>query len=195
MITRKQLESKFMESFKDWLYTTIEGVNKLLNEYGIRHTFIGASALNLHDYNRTTEDIDILVNREDKEKMKNLPIGFIREISKGRGKVFIWSDPKAKVEVIYSGEISGDGIHGIEFRRPEDISIEIDGIPVLSLKDLILYKISSGIYGRRNKDFGDVQNLIQIYNLGENFGDDFREDLMEEYKRIWKDAQEEVKFF
>ena len=186
-----RIYSSFMESFVNELDMTVKRIHSLLDEKGISHVFIGATALNYLGYHRMTEDIDILVDEDDKEKMKQLPVGFIREVSHGRYKVFLWSDPKTKVEVIYSGEISGDGINGLKFDHPVDMTELVDGIPILPLEKFIEYKLSSGVYGRRSKDFGDVESLIKLYKLDANFSKDMRDDLKKEYAKCLSNTQNE----
>jgi hypothetical protein len=90
-------------------------------------------------------------------------------------------------------QISGDGINGLEFSEPKKISETVNGLPILSLEKLIEYKISSGIYGDRLKDLGDVQELIKANKLPLDFGDNFRKDLREKYSEIWYAEQKREK--
>jgi len=52
-----------------------------MKENDIRFIFIGGVARNKYGYYKTTEDIDILVNKDDRDKMSKLPIGVIKELS------------------------------------------------------------------------------------------------------------------
>jgi hypothetical protein len=126
--------------------------------------------------------------------MLNLPIGFIRELSKGRGKIFKWNDPDTRVEVIYSDEISGDGINGIPYIEPDKISIEEEGMPILTLKKLIEYKLSSGTYGNaRYKDFDHILGLIKSNNLPLNYVNNLKDQkLISKYKELWGESRGEV---
>ena len=141
-------KSKYMETYLKDMWDSIKNLSKILKDNNINFTFIGAAARNQYGHTRTTEDLDILVAKEDKEKMLNLPIGYIKDISNGRGKRFKLHEPKTDIDVIYSGEISGDGINGLKFLSPEKISHIIKGESFLTLKFLILYKLSSGINGK-----------------------------------------------
>ncbi len=187
----------FMESFLDELKRVMKDITELLTEKGIRFCFIGGAAKNIYGSKRTTEDIDILINKEDKEKMLNLPIGFIREISNKRGKVFWWHNPKTKLEVIYDGEYSGSNIKGIRYKKPEDMTLYIDDLPLIDLYNFIEYKLCAGTYGalyRKEKDYADVKSLIKDKDLDIHFGDDFREDLKNIYIRLWTETQDRDEF-
>jgi len=182
----KRHKSQFMETYISELWVALKAIATLLKSNGIRFTIIGGAARNQYGYSKITEDVDLLIDRDDKEKMLNLPIGFIRELSHKRGKVFSFHNPKTKVEVIYTGEISGDGVNGLKYVDPAKVSNNIKGIPFLALKYLIMYKLSSGIYGKaRFKDFDDVYELIRINKLPENYAKDFRKDLYNKYIELW----------
>lgn len=181
----KKYKSQFMESYIKDMWKVIKELSSILKQKGINFTYIGGVARNQYKYPVTTEDIDILVDKKDLDKMKNLPIGFIKELSNGRAKSFQLHDPKTKIDVIYTGEISGDGIKGLKYINPEKISKKINGESFITLKNLIMYKLSSGLYGHRYKDFGDIQGLIKANNLPENYADDFRTDLKKKYIEIW----------
>jgi predicted nucleotidyltransferase len=180
-----------MESYISELWQSLKNIANLLKDRDINFTIIGGAARNQYGVKKITEDVDILVAKKDKEKMLKLPIGFIKDLSKGRGKIFSFHNPKTRVEIIYSGEISGDGINGIAYENPKLISNDIKGIPFLTLEKLIEYKLSSGIYGKRMKDFVDIIELIQINKLPEDYAKNFRKDLYIKYKELWKSSKEE----
>lgn len=185
-------KSRFMESYLKDLKLVMDKITLLFKEYDIDFTFIGGAASNFYNLRQMTDDIDILVDKKDREKIENLPIGFIRALGT-RFKRFIWNDPKTDVEIIYSGEISGDGINGLSYSNPKKISNTINGIPVLSLKNLIMYKLSSGIYGKgREKDFVHIKNLIKSNKLQLKYSNNFRDDLDEKYQQLWNEVQDEL---
>jgi hypothetical protein len=187
----KRHKSKFMESYISDLWQSLKNITNVLKDRDINFTIIGGAARNQYGYAKITEDVDILVAKKDKDKMLSLPIGFIKELSKGRGKVFSLHNPKTRIEVIYSGEISGDGINGLMYENPKLVSTTIKGVPFLTLEKLIEYKLSSGIYGNRMKDFVDIMELIKRNKLPEDYAKYFREDLYIKYKELWKMSKEE----
>lgn len=180
--------SFFMESYIKDLEKALASLTIILKNNNISFTVIGASARNYYSKStRTTDDIDILVDIKDKTKMESLPIGFIRDISQGRARVFSLHNPKTKIEVLYSGEQAGNK-QGIVYEDPHLISNAINNIPFITLKDLIRYKLSSGFYGNRYKDYGDIQDLIRDNSLPKNYGEinNFREDLLLLYEDLWE---------
>jgi len=188
----KRYKSQFMESSITDLWSSIKSIAFLLDHHNIKFTIIGGAARNQYGYSKMTEDIDILIAKEDKEKVLNLPIGSIRDLSNKRGKVFSLHNPKTKVEVIYSGEISGDGINGLKYDDPDKISTTVKGVPFMTLKKLIEYKLSSGIYGKRLKDFADIIGLIKENNLKQDYANNFRKDLKKKYIELWNNANEQI---
>lgn len=184
---------KFNDIVSEYMIESVQNVrksvnklNEILTEYGIRYCVIGGVGLQYHDVIRFTEDLDILVHKDDKDKMEDLPPGLIRQKS---SVVYFMNDPVTKVEVLYSGTVSG-GEGGLMFPDPKDISEEVDGIPVISLSNIIQFKISSGMYSKSNrefKDFGDVLELIRKHNLNSDYSikNNFRKDLSDKYSEIF----------
>ena len=177
------VESAFMESFIRDTEEAKNAIRKLLTDNNISFVFIGAAARNEYASTRTTEDIDLLIRKEDKEKLKRLPIGLIRNVSNYR--VFSLHNPKTKVEVIFSGEKAGSN-KGVEYEDPSKLD---NGNNTLTLESLVMYKLSSGKYGNRYKDFGDIQDLIIQNKLPIDYADSFREDLKEVYRQIWSETK------
>lgn len=172
----------FEEEFAKY-QDAVRVISNFLKSQGINFTVIGGVAVGLHGFHRQTDDLDILVDKKDEAKMNSLPVGFIRRVTKKR---FNFHDPDVSIDVLYSGEKAGSE-KSIKFVLPNTISEEIKGVSVISLKFLIVYKIASGLYGyARLHDFGDVQRLIQLHKLPENFIDGQRQDLVKKYKEIWR---------
>jgi len=70
-----------------------------------------------------------------------------------------------------TGEFPGDGKpKPVSMPRPNEASIEIDGIKFVTLEKLIELKLASGISAPdRLKDLADVQELIKIKRLDADF--------------------------
>ena len=52
-----------------------------------------------------------------------------------------------------------------------------------------MYKLSSGMYGNRYKDFDDIQQLILRNKLKRDYADSFREDLREKYAQLFDEIK------
>jgi hypothetical protein len=176
-------KSIFMESFLSDFLKSMQAITKLLTEYGIRFCFIGGSTLPFYNYRRQTEDIDIIIDSRDRDKLKDLPIGYIKDLSQGRLKVFKLHEPETRIDIITSGESMGNSNY--KFPKPDAVSDDINNLPVINLYDLIRFKIIAGIYGKRLKDFGDVQELIKKNNLNENLMNNEPNDIKNKYIEIW----------
>jgi hypothetical protein len=62
---------------------------------------------------------------------------------------------------------------------------EIDGIRVVSLKDLIAIKLICGLKNPgRGRDVGDVQDLIRVVPLDKRFADKLPTDLRAPFKKM-----------
>lgn len=184
----KRIESAFMESFIKDQNENMKIISKVLKQNDIDFCFIGGAILPEYGYNRTTEDIDILISKSDKDKFLKLAGTYLKRKFKDAQKSFYWNNPKIQIDIIYSGDKAGDMTKGIEYKEPYEIDMVKNSIPKLTLENLIQYKLCSGLYGKgRLKDFGDVQQLIIINDLDKEFANSFRKDLKNKYIEIWED--------
>jgi hypothetical protein len=177
-----------MESYVKERTEVMKAITRVLKSKDIDFCFIGGAALPEYNYNRMTEDIDILVSKKDKEKFLSLTGTYLKRKFKDAEKSFYWNNPKTQIDVIYSGDKAGDKNKGIEYKEPHTISKIKDSLPTITLKNLIQYKLCSGMYGiARYKDFGDIVALIEVNKLSIDFADKFRDDLKEKYIQLWKE--------
>lgn len=183
-------ENSFLEGYIKDLETTKQKIRSLLDSYNIPFVFIGGVARNEYARARTTSDVDILVSSKDRQKMLNLPIGYIKCLTKDSGKRFVLHEPKTEVEVMYSGEKAGNN-KGIEFPEPTKID---NGKNVMTLKSLIEFKLCSGLLAKRYKDYGDIQDLIKENKLPKNYAKNFRGDLKELYEQLWENTINNERF-
>lgn len=157
---------------KGRLNKTLARLASDLRDHGINYAVIGATALLAHGYPRLTEDIDLLMTREDLEKFHSELIG------RGYAPAFPGARKRLRstvdgvsIEVMTTGEYPGDGKpKPVSMPDPVTASTEIDGIRFLTLEKLIELKLASGISAPdRLKDLADVQELIKIKNLDADF--------------------------
>lgn len=138
-----------------------------LDELRIPYAVVGGMALYQHGYRRFTEDVDVLITREDlktlHEKLHGL--GYIPPF-KG-SKQLRDAETGVKIEFIISGEFPGDGKpKPVAFPAPEEVSQRIDGISFVNLPKLIELKLASGMSNLdRMRDIADVLELIKSLRL------------------------------
>ena len=174
-----------MEENKHLIAKAIPKLAKLFDKHDIDYCLIGGASLPEYNLNRATDDVDFLIySTNDVEKLLT-EIGF-EPAFKGATRKFIWKPDNVMIEFLFTGEETG-GTGGVKFEKPKEISKKKDGIKIITLAKLIEYKLSSGMYGfKRLKDWADVEQLIELNNLPEDFADSFRNDLKNKYRELWK---------
>jgi hypothetical protein len=184
------LSSLLEISFKT-LPEVAQKITQLFKKQDIEFCVIGGIAVSSYGYERTTTDIDLLVDAKDKDKFDSLIGVYFSPRFNGAKKKLFWNDPKVKVDVIFSGEHAGSE-KGDVYPQPYKIDDVIDGIPVIDLKSLIRFKLTSGLYGEdRISDFGDVQRLVKINKLPKNLADTFPDAEKAKYLELWTDREME----
>ena len=143
-----------------------------LEQRGIDYMVIGAIALLAHGYPRFTEDIDLVMTSEGLQKFHDelVGLGYTPAFSGAKKRLRSTGDG-VPIEVMTTGEFPGDGKpKPVSMPRPNEASIEIDGIRFVTLEKLIELKLASGISASdRLKDLADVQELIKIKRLDADF--------------------------
>lgn len=175
------------------VHTTLERLARRLDEEGIPYAVIGGMALNLHDYERMTRDIDVLVTPAGIERFIERCVGrgYVGSFS-GARKAFRDTTSQVTIEFILTGEYPGDGKpKPVAFPDPAAASVEVGGIRVLALDKLIELKLASGLSAphRMLIDLADVQRLIEELDLPLDLAEQMDESVRAEYRRLWKLAQ------
>jgi hypothetical protein len=139
----------------------------------------------LHGYRRNTVDLDLLIRPEDTAK--------IRVALEADG--FQWSAGAKEfrsasglaVQLVLAGESEGPGQEAT-FPSPSDAKhvTSIEGLPVLSLAQLIQAKLACGLgdMRRTHKDFADVVELIAIHHLNGSFARFLHKSVRKEYRQL-----------
>jgi hypothetical protein len=157
VIKKRIYKSKFMEIADKKLQYDLIKLNKMLKD--INYCLIGGIAVKEYGYNRTTDDIDILVKKSDEQKLYNIFKTYkLTNIKIG----------DLGVDVIFSGERITK--NGLNYPNPVDVEEIHNGLPFIDLKTLIIYKIDSG----RFKDLSDVVELIKVNKLQKNYLDNLK---------------------
>ncbi len=158
---------------KGMLNAALRKIAADLDREQIDYAAIGAIALNRHGYRRFTEDIDLLLTKEGLERFRDRLVGLgYRPGFEGARKKFKTAD-NISLEIITAGEFPGDGLpKPVVFPEPADFVVVIDGVKTLTLEKMIELKIASGMTApHRLKDLADVQELIKVKNLTEEYAE------------------------
>lgn len=147
---------------------TLQRITKRLDELGIPYAVAGGMAMIAHGYIRFTDDVDILVTREDLNRLHDDVDGrgWVRPFSESKN--LRDADTGVKIEFLLAGDFPGDGKpKPVAFPSPSDVAVEIQGIKYLNVATLINLKLASYMTGRdRVRDLGDVQELMKALGLG-----------------------------
>lgn len=174
------------------IHSTLERLARRLKEEDIPYAVVGGMALNLHDYERMTRDIDILMTPAaiDKFIQRCVGLGYVQAF-RGARKSFRDTTSQTTIEVLITGEYPGDGKpKPVSFPDPATSSIEIGGIRVITLEKLIELKLASGLSAsHRLRDLADVQDLIALHKLPLDFELKLDASVRAEYRRLWELAQ------
>ena len=167
---------------------TLRRIVERLNGLGVPYAVVGGLALFFHGYRRFTEDVDILVTKDD--------LKLIHEKLEGRGylppfagsKHLRDTDSGVKVEFLTTGEFPGDGKpKPVAFPNPADVRVEGAGVWFLSLPALVELKLASGITNPlRGKDIVDVQELISALKLDEGFAAQLNPFVQDKFRELLK---------
>lgn len=169
------------------LNKTLARLSSDLEEHGIDYAVIGAVALLAHGYPRFTEDIDLVMTSEGLSKFHEelVGLGYVPAFPGARKRLRSTTDG-VSIEVMTTGEYPGDGKpKPVAMPEPGKASTEIDGIRFVTLEKLIELKLASGISAPdRLKDLADVQELIKIRKLDEDFALKLNPYVREKYREL-----------
>lgn len=165
-----------------------------LDERGIDYAVIGAIALNQHGFARFTSDIDILLTKEGLARFNAELVGrgYQPALSDATRK-FRATQENVPIEIITEGEFPGDGKpKPVVFPHPSTVSTTIDGVKTVRLETLIELKLASGSSDLgRLKDLADVQELIRILDLQEEFAEQLDASVRSIYLELWNELEEQ----
>lgn len=163
-----------------------------LDALGIPYAVAGGMALFLHGYRRFTEDVDILVKRQDLQR--------IHAELEGLGYVAAFTGSKnlrdaesgVRIEFLITGDYPGDGKpKPVAFPDPTAVAVAVEGIHCIELPALLEMKLASGQTNPgRMKDLGDAQEMIRSFQLPEDFAGKLNPFVQDKYKELWRAIHE-----
>lgn len=162
-------------------------IARRLTELGVPFVVAGGMALGRHGHVRVTDDVDLIVRREDWQRFKErwLGLGYV-EVFKG-SKAVRDTEENVKIDVLFTGEFPGDGKpKPVSFPDPRDVAAAGLVPPTVTLETLIELKIASGMtaLGRQFQDYADVVRLIRNNKLDESFGEKLDPYVRAEYLKL-----------
>lgn len=135
----------------------VDLLDKILKQINVAADLIGGVALQYYGYKRYTEDIDLLINRNDYDALANAIVsagGF----SLGKNNRFELNN--YQIQLCYNGLKVSDTV----FPKP---SSNNPGLNVISLKVLLKMKIEAGM--NRAKDRADFIELIKRGKINKEY--------------------------
>src|SRR5690606_33066222 len=126
-----EAEAFFMRT--DKVHTTLRKIAAKLDELGLPYAVAGGMALVAHGYDRTTVDVDILVNRETLAKIHEAlsGLGYVPPVAGSKHLRDV--ETGVRVEFIVTGDYPGDGKpKPVAFPEPAAVGVEIEGVQYVS---------------------------------------------------------------
>lgn len=147
-------------------HQTMRRLVSRLRKARIPYAVMGGMAVNIHGYERTTKDVDVLLTPAGLERFRQTFVGKQYATVPGRARRFVEKQSGVDIDVLLTGGHPGFGKPGpLTFPSPARASEEIDKVRVISFAQLIQLKLAA----RRHTDFADVVNLIRVHDLDESF--------------------------
>ncbi len=175
------------------LHGALRRLTQRLNAEGIPYALLGGLALAEHGYPRLTEDIDLLLTPSGLERFRQQLVGRgYRPAFSGAEKTFRDTETGVRIEIVTAGEYPGDGLpKPVAFPDPAapGVTVEIEGIRVVTLEKLIELKLASGMSASHQlRDLADVQDLITRLRLPLTLADRLDPSVQAAYQDLWEKA-------
>lgn len=186
--------SRFFEE-RSAVQETLRKVTRRLGELGIDYAVVGGMALFMHGFRRFTEDVDILVTGDDLKTIHRelAGLGYVHPFKGSKNLRDVASG--AKIKFLISGHFPGDGKpKPVAFPKPAGVALERDGVQYVNLPTLVELKLASGMTSlERVKDLADVQELIKILTLPEEFAAQLPPYVQAKFRELWNGTRQEAK--
>lgn len=141
---------------------TLQALRLVAEPLTVELAVIGGIAVALHGYERTTSDRDLLASREDAERMAaalEQDNDWQRQDNKEFS--FLHVPTNCPVEIAASGDPAAEGAISYSFPKLSELAMSgsLEGVPVVSLNDLIFLKLIAG----RARDHADIMELCKLH--------------------------------
>ena len=172
------------------VHKTLVKIAQRLDELSISYAIAGGMALFFHGYRRFTEDVDILVTREGLQEIhaRLEGVGYLPPFEGSKN--LRDAESGVRIEFLVAGDYPGDGKpKPVAFPKPDVAGEVIAGVRCLRLAPLVELKLASGTTPGRRKDLGDVQELIRLLHLPEDFAMQLSPMVQDLYRELWQEVQ------
>lgn len=176
---------------KSPVHQAAEEIARRLEAAGIDYAVAGALSLGYHGFERTTEDVDILITAEGLERFKAEWLGRGYVNVKAGGKPVRDTVNNVRIDFLLAGEFPGDG-------KPKPVAIPIpqeaaesgERFRVVTLPRLIELKLASGMSApHRARDLVDIQDLIHRARLPKDLVEQLNPYVQGRFAELWALAQ------
>jgi hypothetical protein len=174
------------------VFKALHKVTSRLKELGIPYAVVGGMALFRHGLRRFTEDVDLLVDKDDFKVIhkKLAGLGYLPSFTNSKH----LRDAQLGVRIVFltTGDYPGDGKpKPVSFPEPLSVSFEADGIHYINLPKLVELKLASGMTNPgRLKDLSDVLELIKALDLPIEFAKQLDAFVRAKFEDLWRAARE-----
>jgi len=176
---------------KSAVFDALRKITSRLNGMGIPYAVVGGLALFQHGLRRFTEDVDILVTKDDLRRIHNELEGRGYLPPYARSKHLRDTELGVRIEFLTTGEYPGDGKEKpVSFPNPTAVSLISGGIYYVNLPTLIDLKLASGMTNAgRMKDLSDVLELIKVMNLPAGLTNQLNPFVRSKYLELWNQGK------
>jgi hypothetical protein len=169
----------------------LEKIAQRLEELRIPYAVVGGMALVAHGYDRTTVDVDILVDAQGLAATHQALEGLGYVAPFAGSKHLRDTETSVRIEFLVTGQYPGDGAEKpIAFPDPRDVAEVINGVRYVNLPTLVELKLASGLTSPgRVRDLGDAQELIRVLRLPRDFALKLNPFVREKFDELWRGVQ------
>lgn len=182
--------SRFFQG-KGEVHKAMRRVVKRLEKAELAYAIVGGMAVFAHHYERTTDDVDLLLTSDGFAEFKRRFVPKNYEPVPQRPRRFVDRANRVPLDVLVTGKFPGSGQPGpITYPDPADVCEVIDKRQVVNLATLVQLKLAA----RRYQDFADVVNLIRFNDLDESFVDQLHSSIRMDFIECLEEKRREDEY-
>lgn len=170
------------------VWQTLRRIAAELDRLQIEYAVVGGLALQSYGFERSTQDVDLLLDSaDDLSKLHASVVGRGYQRKSPTSRHLRDEISRVRVEFLIAGEFPGDGLpKPVRFPRPHDASARSDdGVRVIDLRSLIEMKLASAkSAAHRIKDRSDVLELIHLLKLPADYATNLDPYVSDEFRAL-----------